>query len=110
MTKISVTEYNELRRAYLPENSIIQEKECSDFLNTFSDFYKGEDFILCSREQDGILFATEILGKTENAPKILSALGYERGVFRGVGNQIPFSMIIKFDKIQSVTYFGHALD
>lgn len=108
--KINAHEYNEHRKEYLPCGGVIQEKEATDLLATFSSFYAGEDFILCARKQGGLLFVSEILGNTKNAPKILAALGYEQGIFRGVGNQKPFTMILKFDKMQTPSYFGHVLD
>ncbi len=110
LKQISTEEYNSLRKAYLPFGGVIQEKETTDFLATFSSFYSGDDFIVCVKEQDGVLYTSEILGNTKNAPKILAALGYEQGIFRGVGNQKPFTMIYKFEEIQTPTYFGHVLD
>ena len=110
LKQISSGEYNSLRKSYLPFGSVIQENETSDFLAAFSSFYSGKDFIVCVKEQNGVLYASEILGNTKNAPKILASLGYEQGIFRGVGNQRPFTMICKFEEIQTPTYFGHALD
>lgn len=110
MIQISISEYLLLRREYLPSGGVIQEKECAEFLQTFSKFYKADDFIICAREENGSFFATEILGNTKNAPKILATLGYKQGVFRGVGNQKPFSMINNFSEMPSVSYLGIALD
>ena len=110
LKEISSQKYADLRRKYLPSGSVIQENESIAFLNTYSRFYSGDDFLLCAREENTSLFGVELLGNTSSAPKILSALGFQGGTFRTLGNDKPFTMIYPFKMIVMPKYFGHAFD
>ena len=109
--EITKDEYARLRRKYLPEGGIVQERENIDFLETFSKFYSGDGFVLTARPDGDRLFCAEILGDTDAAAGIARALGFERGFFRTVGNDKPFTMYYPLDKkAPPPTYFGLAFD
>lgn len=111
LTQIGKDEYARLRRGYLPENAVIQEKENLSFLETQADFCKGEDFIMCSYTEDGRLTCVELLGNKEAASGIVSAFGCTEGSFFTVGNEVPFAMYLPFDNSDSYpTYFGLAFN
>lgn len=110
VTEINKDEYARLRRKYLPEGGVVQERENIDFLATFSKFYSGDGFVLTAREEDKRLFCAELLGNADVAG-ITSALGYERGFFRTPGNGRPFTMYYPLGKKSPLpTYFGLAFD
>ena len=109
--EITKDEYARLRRKYLPEGGVVQERENIDFLETFSKFYSGEGFVLTARPDGDRLFCAELLGDTNAAAGVTRALGFERGFFRTVGNGRPFTMYYFLDKKSSPpTYFGLAFD
>lgn len=109
---VNLEEYGRLRRQYLPEGGVIQEKENLDFLKTQAKLYVGEDFLLVAREEEGTLFGLELLGDTLAASGILYTLGYPKGTFRVPGEEIPFAMYrpLGNSKQTSPTYFGLAFD
>lgn len=111
LTPIGKSEYATLRRAYLPEFSVIQENENLDFLAEQSSLYRGDGFLLASRIQDGKVFGLELLGDTRKASEIVAALGCAEGYFRTVGNDRPFAMIFALsEKCPHTTHFGFAFD
>lgn len=112
LSQVSKEEFASLRREFLPNNSVIQEKENLDFLSCYASFYKGDDFILAAHMDGCALACTEILGNTEKAPEIVNILGCEKGLFRTCGNTKPFAMYLPLqDKYTpSPSYFGFAFD
>ena len=111
LTQIDAGEYARLRRQYLPEKGVIQEGAALSYLQTYCKFYKGEDFLLVTSEDNGALRAQELLGNTATAPGILRALDYENGIFRAPGNGRKFSMFLPLTANCPVPrYFGLALD
>lgn len=109
---VTPQEYGKLRRSYLPEGGVIQEKENLNFLKCQAKLYAGADFILAAREEENILFGVEFLGDVSFIPEILCALGYAKGVFRIPGGTNPFAMYCSLgnQKQVSPTYFGLAFD
>lgn len=92
LREIGKVEYASLRRAYLPEGSVIQENESLDFLEGMSRFYAGDDFVLVARKEKSHLVISEMLGNTDRAGEVVSALGCNTGSVRTVGGQKPFTM------------------
>lgn len=82
LREIGPEEYACLRRQYLPENGVIQEGACLEFLAGYSRFYAGEDFLTAVSNDEKILRAQELLGRREAAPGIVAALGCACGIFR----------------------------
>ena len=112
LAPITKEEFATLRKKYLPENAVVQENESLDFLGSYAEFYKGDDFIfVCSKDKDKLV-VSEILGNEEPAASITRALGCESGFFRTVGNLRPFSMWCDFSggKLSPPKYFGLAFD
>ena len=110
--KIDKGEYARLRRDYLPDHAIIQEKENLDFLSSQADFFCGEDFLLAARIEKGRLYGLELLGNTKKAAQITAALTAENGYFRTVGGDIPFCMGIPltYKPLDFPVHFAFAFD
>ncbi len=106
---IDVEEYAQLRRAYLPKGSVLQEGQTLTFLQTQAQFYAGDDFILVATKEGNRIFIPELLGNSAAAPNIVCALGVEKGDFRTPGNQ-SFAMYHPLSQTQPPAYFGLALD
>lgn len=109
--KIDKNEYASLRREFLPKDSVLQENENLDFLETQASFYTGENFLLCARIEQENLYGVELLGDNALAPRILYSLGCQDGTFRVPGKDKPFAMFhaLTEDAIEP-SYFGFAFD
>lgn len=101
--KLTVSEYAELRRRYLPENGVIQEGPALELLEGYADFY-ATDHALCAVSGKVVW---ELLGDQNDAPGILAALGKDDAIVRTPGEGQPFAMGVGCDKS---VYFGLALD
>ncbi len=112
LTIIDKDEYSVLRRQYLPENAVLQEDASMEFLSRQARLCKGEDFLLAYRTEKDGLFGIELLGNIARAPEILKAAGADRGVFRTVGNTVPFAMHLALtEKGKALpSHFGFAFD
>ena len=111
LTGTDPKKYAALRRDMLPLGSVIEEGECLEYLSLDAELYAGEDFLLAARGKGKELFGIELLGNTGAAGAILTALGYERGVFRTPGTQKRFAMRFPLVKGAPVPkYFGLAFD
>ena len=111
LRSIDKTEYAALRRRYLPEHAVIQEKENLEFLETQAEFYTGDDFLLACHKHEDMLQGIELLGNTAVIPAILLSLDYKEGHFRVPGNETPFGMYYNFKENTSTpSYFGFAFD
>lgn len=109
---ITRREYTHLRRAFLPEGSLLQEGESLLFLEQQSTFYTGPGFLLCAvKENEDILRGIELLGDTTLAPKILCTLGFAHGSFRTPGEQQEFAMYCPLSDRPAVpAYLGFSFD
>lgn len=113
ITKITDDEYATLRRQFLPNGGILQEKENLDLLKTQAAFYRGTDFLLAARTEGTTLFGIELLGETSSTAAIVHALGCKTGTFRTPGRQSdrPFAMYRPIKKGgPTPAYFGFAFD
>lgn len=112
LTQIGAEDYALLRKEFLPEGGVIQEKENLCFLETYASFYKGEDFILTAHTEDRKLNCLEILGNTESYAGIVKTLNCNKGRFRTMGKDKPFAMYYHLaDSTDSApTYLGFAFD
>lgn len=111
VTEIDKDEYAYLRRQYLPEGGVIQERENIDFLAMQMNLYKGDGFVMAAKPHNGTLYCSELLGDTDNVSGIAYALNCSKGVFRTSGGTTPFAMQIRLDKTSlPPTYFGLAFD
>lgn len=109
--KCTAEEYAALRRQYLPKGGIVQEDVTLRFLATQADFYRGEDFLLCGYIEESGFRAEELLGNSDAAPGILSALQVLTGQFRIPGSSTPLAMICPFSPMDTLpTYLGLPLD
>ncbi len=110
MKSIDKSEYAALRRDFLPERGVLQEKENLDFLAFQAELFKGDGFLLACRRERDMLLGIELLGNTEKAADIVSSLGCDKGVFRTVGNILPFAMYYPLIDLPAPEYFGLAFD
>ena len=112
LKRIDSLEYGRIRRGLLPENSVIQEKECLDYLGAYAELYKGEGILCaCVRNGDSVRI-TELLGNTSYGGGIVHALGCKTGLVRAAGDSREFSMYLPLceKKIDTFAYFGLAFD
>lgn len=108
---IGAEEFAMLRRALLPEGSVLQEGYSLAFLAEQLQFFVGEDFLLAGYTLDGQLHGVELLGCPAAAPEIVKALGCDRGTFRTPSRHIPFAMFLPLsDTAICPEYFGFAFD
>lgn len=111
LRKIDTEEYARLRRQLLPQGSVIQEGANLSFLETYAEFYAGLDFLLAAHRNEDTLVGLELLGNTDAAPGILSALGLSQGEFRAPGNTHPFAMFLALKPgTEAPTHFGLSFD
>lgn len=105
-------EYAMLRRQFLPQGGVIQEKENLDFLEAQARFYTGSGFLLAACKEGSVLRVLELLGETRFSCDMVSALGCSRGVLRTPGKDIPFAMYrpLGNSKLSAPTYFGLPFD
>jgi len=106
---LTASEYARLRRQYLPTGGVAQEGPLLDFLSSWTQFYRGEDFLLAAARDGDTLLAAELLGNRDAAGSILTALKLPQGHFRFPGSQ-PFAMGLALDGDFLPGYFGLALD
>ena len=86
LRNVTPGEYAVLRRKYLPEGGIVQEKGAIEYLAQSAKLYAGNGFLLAAGDAP-----MELLGDASQAPGILGALGKEQGTFRIPGTE-PFAM------------------
>lgn len=112
LERIDKAEYERRRRVFLPKNGVIQEHAQIDFLASVEDFYKGDGFLLAGHCEDAQFVGVELLGDTSAAPHILQELHCIKGMFRTVGEGIPFAMGYPLTDADTVPklYFGIAFD
>lgn len=108
LRSISSAEYALLRRQFLPEGGVIQEKEHLAYLETFAQFYRGEGFLLAACRKENQIQG-ELLGNTANAPAVVAALGGRQGLFRCPGRG-ELAMFRPLTTATAPGYFGLAFD
>lgn len=108
--RIEKAEYAKLRRLYLPDGGVVQERENLDFFETQAEFYTGDGFVLASRVEKGKFCGVEFLGDRDKIPSILTALGQSEGQFRTTGNDRKFAMYCPINEDKPPKYFGLAFD
>ena len=110
MRRLGADEYAFLRRKFLPEGGVIQERENLAFLSLDTHFWVGDGVILAARREDDRLIGVELLGRPELAPGIVNALGCRVGHFRVPGSTRPFAMFRPLRPLPPPVYFGLPLD
>lgn len=112
LTPISSEEYAVLRKTCLPEDAVIQEGENLRLLETYAEFYKGEDFIFTANSEEGTLNCIEFLGNTEKCADIVYTLKCKNGKFRIIGTNKPFAMYYHLYDTEHTppSYLGFAFD
>ncbi len=104
-------EYAWLRLAYLPENSVVQDGDTLAFLQTFAQFYQGDNCIFCVSLDGDVAYFQEFLGDTACLPGIIGALKAKKGFVRLPGDDIPFAMYHSLtEDTATPTWFGIPLD
>ena len=108
--EIDQAEYAALRRQYLPQGGVVQEDQNLTLLCSMTRLYAGENVLLCARDERGSLLCQELLGDQAAAPRILAALQYDQGTFRGPGQEQAFAMYHPLSAAPAPQYFGLAFD
>ncbi len=109
--KLSPEEYARMRRQLLPPDGVIQEGANISFLDGFSLFYAGSDWVAALNITGKTLRCHELLGNPDIAYGLVSLLGCEEGHFRIPGNDIPFARFLPLREDCPVPrYFGLAFD
>lgn len=107
LRRIDREEYAALRREFLPKNGAVQEDENIAYLEMMAFFYAGEDFLLAAHKNGKQLYCPELLGNTQTAPGILTALGCTEGQFRAPGEGHPGAMLHDLTgRAKAPTYLG----
>ncbi len=108
---IGPEEYASLRREFLPEGSVLQERETLPFLARQAQLYAGTDFLMAAYVEEDTLHAMELLGNKDQAPGIVTALNCRQGEFRSPGEDQPFVMFHGLNENAKVPrYFGLVFD
>lgn len=110
LREVSAEEYGALRRDFLPEGGVAQDKENLRFLSSYARLYAGDGILLAAATEDDRLFGMELLGNRDSAPGILTALGAAHGTFRTPGGSHPFAQYRSLDGTPAPTHFGLAFD
>ena len=107
LRQITVEEYADLRKSFLPENGISQEGITLAFLSTFASFYACADALVCANKEEQVVF--EYLGNSHSAPGILSALSIKSAEIPTPGKAIPFAMWHPLNCTKKPGYLGITL-
>lgn len=111
LRKVDSVEFARLRRTFLPEKAVIQEREDLALLDTQADFYVGSDFLAAVTADGDHLHCHELLGNTAAVPGIVAALGKKTGSFRSPGADQFFTYLLPLDNTCiRPEYFGFVLD
>ena len=111
LRRVTPEEYGLLRRKLLPPESAQPEESFFRLLAHDAELFVGEDFLLAARKTGQTLFAPELLGNTNAAPRILAAMDCREGTFRMPGNTKDFAMFLPLTPgTRPPVYFGLALD
>lgn len=112
MRSLSAAEYAELRRLFLPKQSVLQARENLPFLEKLADFWIGDGFMLAARKDEESLSGLELLGDVALAPRITRTLGFKTAEFRIVGQNTPFAMFHPLENfsLPLPVYFAFAFD
>ena len=110
--KIGAEEYLRLRKAYLPQNTLIFDNQRLEFLASINDFYKNDNFILAKNTAYDALTIIEFFGDKTYIPSVINTLGFEKGTVRSYGNSRPFAMYFPLTDSFKITpeYLGFAFD
>lgn len=107
-TKISIEEYLQLRKNYLPENIITQND--FNFLKLQAAFYAGDDFLFAARKEKDTLFALEFFGNKNKQGNIIYVKNLKKGIFRAHGTEKPFAMYLPFEETKLPKHLDFAFD
>lgn len=111
LRRLTVREYAEARRSFLPADAVLQEGENLDFLNGFSLFFSGNGWLAAVSIEGRKLHCHELLGDPDVAYSLVSALGCEEGFFRIPGDDKPFTQCQFLKPVcRKMSYFGLAFD
>ena len=109
MVRVTAEEYAILRRQYLGQYGVVQEKENLALLSGMADFFRGDGFLAALEPGEGN--CPELLGDPQAAPGITAALGLESCDFRTPGKELPYAMGLSLkDKLPERLYFGFGFD
>lgn len=107
---IDPTTYGQLRRQYLPEDSLLQEGVTLDFLATFGSFYNSNGSLFSLYKEQDALYFQEFFGDPESLPGIAAELGATSATVRLPGKK-PYAMYLDFENPERIpSYLGISLN
>ena len=84
-----------------------KEEENIAYLEMLAFFYAGDDFLVAAHKNGKTLYCPELLGNTDAAAGIVTALGCTDGIFRTPGDTHPGAMIHPLvEEIHTPRYLG----
>ena len=93
--KITALEFFCLRKAFLPQKGILQDSAAA-YLDTFTEFYRAKDAIMCVSREENTLYFQEFLGDRTILPGILTALQASNALLNLPGGK-PYAMYLSLD-------------
>ena len=103
LRELTVQEYAQTRRRFLPEHALLQEGPCLELYSGYAKFYATKRAVAAVSAD----MVWELLGDVSDAPGILAALGLDSVAVRTPGEGRPFAMGLGVD---GPIYLGLALD
>jgi len=108
---VSDETYARLRAPLLPPGSVDPDMGAFRFLDSYCNFYTGEELLLCGWVDGDSLLVQEYLGDPAKAPGITAALGAAEGTFRTYGPGKAFAMYLPLaDDCPTPKYLGLPMD
>ena len=108
--KLSISDYMQKRRAFLPDGGVVQAGEVLPFLEGMLTFYGGENWLLAGGRDGNKWIFPEFLGDKSLLPGILKTLEISSAGVRTAGDQ-PFAMYRPIGgEEKAPSYFAFALD
>lgn len=109
--EITPEEYTALRPTFLPEGSVELDGTGLAFLAAHARFYAGENLLAAVSREEEHLRVLEYLGRPEDIPALVAALGHTGATVRAPGSSIPFAMYLPFTPdCQKPNYFAFCFD
>ncbi len=111
LRRVSAEEYAARRASLLPRGGVLQEGVSLRFLESLTELYAGDGFLLAAHKEGDTLVAAELLGDHSLAPRAVRTLGCRDGRFRIAGGE-PFAMVRPLGDapVAPPSYFAFAFD
>ena len=110
LTPLRPEAFCQIRRNMLPAGGLLQEGATLSFLACFTEFYAGQDSLMCLSREEDTLYFQEYLGPPEALPGVLAALGAKKALVRIPGGE-AYAMYLPLDEnLTPPNYLGISLE